>query len=571
MREQSTGARMSDGSGAPIPTHSDDVQTSLRRRRTEQVDLKLQREVSRKAAQGKCSLCCLSIKYCICKDLAPLPAPSSFSATDKGLVFISLVVSAYERERASSTHKLVLATLGPSRCNLFISDGPEHGGAEEIWTTIYSQALREGRRVCFLWPGDGSISFRSFIQQQPRGEYQEDRVLQRDEMGIQTERESLQKFLVIAFDGTWPNARKTQRDIELAALKLSSYSVDRCFVDNSIVSKFALFSPLRRQPTIDRVSTLEAVACCFDEVELAIQNKKLNGKTFSKPAVNHSKDTVASISNSLAKVDLGKKPELLIEERKDGANSTDGNIEKGHDLQEIADDSTKKREVDIDKIERDDVNEVLDDDAQFQPQHPHEVILPACASYVSRTLRYNLLVLVDSLLREKGMISPNPHARGTGYRTWKLPASEIGPQLGLLPAHLLERIATFAYGSSAVYPSGLMARGPKRTMQTHWGSAPPTKGECVDNDKGGKHTKEEKDDGDDDNDDVTTVRLSKTATLSKSPELNKRLCQGGLPSLCAPFNTTALARTNSHLFVLFSGYVKFEDMRRKKRLDRAPL
>jgi hypothetical protein len=308
-------------------------------------------------------------------------------------------------------------------------------------------------------------------------------------------------------------------------------------------------------------------------VELALQNKTLNGKTISKLLVNHTNDNDTSISTMLAKVDLGKQPELSTEERKAGAISTDGDNEKKHDLKQILDDGDsmkKKREVDIDKnkIERDGVNEFLDDDAQYHPQHPHEVILPACASYVSRTLRYNLLVLVDSLLREKGMISPNPHARGTGYRTWKLPASEVGPQLGRLPAHLLERIATFAYGSSAVYPSGLLARGPKRTMETHWGRE-STKGECVDNDKGCNNTKEEEEEGDDDKDDETTVRLSKMTTTAKSPELNKRLCQGGLPSVCAPFNTTPWARTNSHLFVLFSGYVKFEDMRRKKRLDRA--
>jgi hypothetical protein len=427
-----------------------------------------------------------------------------------------------------------------------------------------------------LWPGEGSISFRSFIHQEQKqkrhpGDVQdESKVLIINGNEEQTERSSLQKYLVIAFDGTWPNARKTQRDIELSALTLSSYSVDRCFIDNSIVSNFALFSPLRRQPTIDRVSTLEAVACCFDEIGLAIRNKTLDCYRNKCLLTGIIDDDDAMVSSKLADVVINERESKKYKEADKAGNGTVDEIE--HDV--------KPALVNGELIFKQQMVSIDDSSNKPLQQHPHEEILPACASYVSRTLRYNLLVLVDSLLREKGMISPNPHARGTGYRTWKLPSSEIGQQLGSLPAHLLERIATFAYGKIAVYPSGFVSRGPKRTIETHWQASVRRDAEGHDDDdddddnvdddkKDEKNQTKDKDKDVDKNDDRKSI--APKMLITKAPELNRRLCQGGLPSICAPYNTTPLAKTNSHLFVLFSGYVKFEDMRRKKRLDKESL
>ena len=106
-----------------------------------------------------------------------------------------------------------------------------------------------------------------------------------------------------------------------------------------------------------------------------------------------------------------------------------------------------------------------------------------------------------------------------------------------------------------MYQSGFVARGPKKKNETHWKSIFSTSEDKCENTNG--------------NEGESTSKHKETILHEKpSPELFKRLCQGGLPSKCFPYNTTSFALTNSHLYVLFSGYVKFVDKKREKRMNK---
>ena len=429
--------------------------------RLQQVAALLDRRRAHRVDTGACHSCALRQRFCICGALVRLTLPAARRLS------VVLVVAAVELGRSSSTHKLVSATLGAPT---FVLDSAAHGGgAASVWRAVSDRAAARGERVCVLFPSPTAVPFSSFASGGGTG--------------------SDGGTCVIALDATWKVARRMRRSLELAAAA-DGVELASVRISNAAAGCFSLFQALRRQPTPLRVSTLEAVACCFDDDAAARSLSRCEGD-----------ERAAAWAEAAAAATVAPfEPEVEVEEEERAKSCPEGFVQEGAE--------------------------------EGRALHPHDEVLPAAPSYVSRCLRLNLMLLADNVVRERGLASCEGHGRGAGYRTWSLPASEVGAGLGSLPAWLIERIAVYAFGRARVLASGY---GERHAVHSAGWAAIERRAASV----------------------TAGAEAAAGAPSSMALRRHRRLCQGGLPP-SSFFTANALALTNSYFFCLFAGTRKLE-------------
>jgi len=489
---------------------------------------KLSRAAAHRAATDACARCALRRRYCVCAALVALPARAAHGAGGGGggapppppRLFVSVVVAAFELGRASSTHKLVAATLGAGAARGFVLDSEEDGGAREIWATVRAQARALRQRVCFLFPSEEARRFPDVWREEVALEAAAATATTNAAAASlplqpQPRRAALH---VVAFDATWKGARRMHRvmldaaradaaaDAEALAAAgdatgaAAALAAAPCDVVVRNAYRMTLFQPLRRQPTPERVSTLEAVACCFDDVERARCSEGGGCAAIAAAAAT------STIADGLLPPAAGEA------EEGDNASEASGDERRAAGAPPAA-------------------------SGALAHAHAHDDLIAACPSFASRALRLNLCCLVDQLSREKGGLG-REFGRGPGYRTWRLPAAEVGARLGSLPAHLIERIAVFAYGRARVLASGYALHASRSGA---WAS-----GDGADAEAEAEDTHDEE------------ASASAPAAAAVVAPRRRRLCLGGLPMASAFTRGVALALTNSHIYCLLNGERKLE-------------
>jgi DTW domain-containing protein len=196
--------------------------------RIEHVAVMLERQGERKAARESagdcCEACTLSVRCCICGVLRPLPS----------LHAVTVVAHPLELARSSSTHPLLVRGLRSADVAAWGS--PETPDLRAVLARVASACAVSKRTPVFLFPAPQALSVAGLY-------------------GALSTAERAAGLHIIVLDGTWANVRPMVRGLPSEA---------PCIVVRP-GSPHALFGPIRTQPGPGRVSTLEAVACAFDE------------------------------------------------------------------------------------------------------------------------------------------------------------------------------------------------------------------------------------------------------------------------------------------------------------------
>ena len=430
----------------------------------------LERTTAAKAAAfeaaGRCAACTLTPRYCICAELRPLPVRHA----------VTVVVHPCERTRASSTHRLLVASL--PRCTARVWGGVDAPDLPSVWSRACGDADAAGQVPVILYPSPDAVT--------PAQLYE-----------TMTEAQVNAGLHIIVLDGTWSNVRPMIRELRgmlsrghnasptasracvsgVSAAAVAPAGVAEASVAEAGVAAGAsapsqrpvrcvvvtprqaatLFSAAREQPTPGRVSTLEAVALLLDEAVAAETAARRKDKRLAAEA-QRSQPDAESTPAPLARY-FDAEPISGPEHLYNGSNplQVDGN-----------------------------------------PRH-------APRSYAGNRLRYSLMVLVDAVVAQCGSIGAKQH--GVGYRTWTLGGHDVAyrawlrhargfakwgyrarahctpeelavidgtcgadgaaavapPRLssglfGRLPAHLVIAIAVAAYGPRFVRPNGYTPR-----------------------------------------------------------------------------------------------------------------
>jgi hypothetical protein len=618
--------------------------------RRAQVARKLSRAAAQRSATGACARCSLRARYCVCAALValpPAPAPAPAAAPPQApppqapppqapppqapppqapppppRLFVSLVVAAFELGRASSTHKLVAATLGARASRSFVLDSEAHGGAREIWAAVREQARQQRQRVCFLFPSREARRFPDLCREAIAAERAAATAapaaanaaaaaaaggggapaalnaeaasagaasapvaasasgaaaaLAAAVASAAAPRTRLRAALhVVAFDGTWKGARRMHRVMlaeasadaasDAAALAAegdaagaaAALAAAPCDVVVRNAYRFSLFQPLRRQPTPERVSTLEAVACCYDDWQTEWERgavctagagdgglgalERADEKDGGESGTDSEDDSDADEDAAAAATPPAFTASSAVSSAAPAASAAAPAASAAAPAASAAAPAAMPAAPAFSSPPPSAPPAAPAALGALAHAHAHDKLIAACPSYASRALRLNLCCLVDQLSREKGALG-REFGRGPGYRSWRLPASEVGAAFASLPAHLLERIAVLAYGRDRVLASGYALHA----SRGGWAASGASGG-------GGGGGEPE----------ATAAAAAAAAPAAAAaacpaPARRRRLCVGGLPA-ASPFTRgVALALTNSHLFCLLAGERKLD-------------
>jgi DTW domain-containing protein YfiP len=195
--------------------------------RQQQVEDKLNASREELIAANCCLGCSLLHRYCICSAIE--------AATS--LHHVTTLLHAVEAYRSTSTHKLLL--LGLKHSDAKIVDSIADGSVAAIVAGVRESVAASGRTPVLLYPSERAGTVRSL--------YTELSPEQRS-MGLHA----------LVLDGTWSNVRAIYKS-------LCEVMPDLRHVVVEPEHECSLFQPLRAQPAPGRISTVEAVACVFDE------------------------------------------------------------------------------------------------------------------------------------------------------------------------------------------------------------------------------------------------------------------------------------------------------------------
>lgn len=454
--------------------------------RAEHIAKRLEKDRLARITSNACPECNLYLKWCICNSIPKIQGNHS----------CSVILNYLEVNRSTSTHKILQLCLGS---DVYVND--YSGDITTIWEKINDKCRKTGQRPVILFPSPTAVS--------PTELY-----------NSMTPTERKAGLHVVAIDGSWNEARSIIRGIQnqlVGSRGIEDTSVTKvileptfCVVQPTV--PHTLFQPLRKQPHPNRISTVEAVACVFDEW----YNVSNDAYEMAKIDSNSQCDPKLTVNEHVATSHI---------EKMDNPEDTGNNLQAKNCYIHIQGTNLEER----DRVESE----------QFQyldMPHVHDVLIPSFPSYQSRQLRYALCILVDRVCRQSGLISPN--ARGSGYRTWKLNEETCG-YFGKIPTWIVEKIAVAAYGRNMVVESGYHVRTAKFTK--HWESLGVAAGP-----HGTKHSH-------------NSISEDAKDEVQKSPlewKYNLRLCQGGLPRPNPPFTATPLALCNSEIYCLFAGMWK---------------
>jgi len=192
------------------------------------------RKKDAKLERGACPRCYLDAEppadACVCDLMTPLPAPHA----------VTCFVHATELYKTSSTHQLLLRGLQHSELCVWHSDA--YPTAAVVWEHVLQQCVVSGRTPAVLYPSPTAIPATEFLARLSP---------ERRRRGVH----------VVVLDGTWHNVSAMNTELPVSAPRI-------------VVSPpptYTLFGPLRAPPTPGRVSTLEAVACLFDELRTSLR------------------------------------------------------------------------------------------------------------------------------------------------------------------------------------------------------------------------------------------------------------------------------------------------------------
>ena len=287
---------------------------------------------------------------CVCASITPLPCVHKVTA----------LVHATELGRHTSTHQILVAGLRHSAVRVWQS--AETPSVAAAWEEAVAECAVSGRTPVMLYPSRDAIPAATLFR------------------ALSPERQAA-GLHVLVLDGTWNNVKPMARTIPADATKVVIEPPRVC----------TLFSPLRAQPSPGRVSTVEAVACLFDELRVAQRlPRSLAPPPVPAPAGEEAAADVVATPTTEA---------LLV--------------------------ASAVRAASAAMVEADATGPDL---------------------WGSR-LRYYLMVWVDACLATNGKLGA-PGGAGTGYQTWYL-APSAGP-FARLPARLVTHIAGYAYGADAV-------------------------------------------------------------------------------------------------------------------------
>jgi DTW domain-containing protein YfiP len=198
------------------------------------------RKKDAKLERGACPRCYLDAEppadACVCDLMTPLPAPHA----------VTCFVHATELYKTSSTHQLLLRGLQHSELCVWHSDA--YPTAAVVWEHVLQQCAASGRTPAVLYPSPTAIPATEFLARLSP---------ERRRRGVH----------VVVLDGTWHNVSAMNTELPASAPRI-------------VVSPpptYTLFGPLRAPPTPGRVSTLEAVACLFDELRSSLRPTPVDG------------------------------------------------------------------------------------------------------------------------------------------------------------------------------------------------------------------------------------------------------------------------------------------------------
>ncbi|RYG54837.1 DTW domain-containing protein [archaeon] len=381
-----------------------------------------------------------NLQLCICGAFQQLRPPHAVTA----LIHFS------ELARSSSTHT-VLAKSIPGT-DVAVWNSPEHPTATAVWDAVTAKCAVSGRTPVILYPSSDAVPVEDFVR------------------SMRPEARAAGLHIVV-LDGTWNTVRAIFSDLPTSA--------PRIVVRPTTV--FTLFSPLRTQPAPGRVSTVEAVACVFDEYAAAMRDI---ARATHELAVDGGASAASHVVRALFAPSPGKEHNAA---RKDERNCAVLGMPSEASMCAGCDEAAAATAARLGASPAAHSSHALaSDDAILRIPHAHTsavtseddasaadvgagVHLPSTRTmritsaellkpyaeyrsndYWASRLRYNLMVFVDANCMDSCLL--NPATRGSGYRTWYLPPN-TGP-FARLPAHLVTTIASFAYPAHVVRPDG---------------------------------------------------------------------------------------------------------------------
>jgi DTW domain-containing protein YfiP len=197
-------------------------------------------------SQGKCLRCAFfDPSTCVCDELQPLPCKHK----------VTVMLHPAELGSQSSTHNIMKLTL--QNAEVCVWNSPDFPTGTSIWDHVTRDSVETGRAPVILFPSADAMTVPELLHSM-------------------TASERAAGIHVVVLEGTWANAKSMIKDIPPGAR--------RVVIQPTRVN--TLFSPLRTQPAPGKVSTIEAVACLFDEIRLALRTTdKFSGETRSTEAI----------------------------------------------------------------------------------------------------------------------------------------------------------------------------------------------------------------------------------------------------------------------------------------------
>jgi DTW domain-containing protein YfiP len=335
---------------------------------------------------GRCLHCYLTVTTCSC---GTLPA-----AANKHTV--TVLLHPQEVGRLTSTSGVL--RLGLRRCHVRVWNSAATPTVAAAWEEIQAQCAASGQTPAFLFPAPHAVPVGQLWSALPPA---------KRAAGLH----------VCVLDGTWSNARAMARYLPPDA---------HCVVI-APPAVFTLFSPLRTQPAPGKVSTLEAVAVMFDELQEAAA---------ACPGAPHVGSGPTAVPGAATAAAGGAGGSASAPADASGAASAPAATSPPATAPAAAAVNVK--------------------DFLVASARAAVTIAPAYRSVsgVATLLRRRLMMLVDALCRQTNKLGMD--VLGPGYRTWYL--GRNAGALARVPAHVVTLIARFAYGLDRVLEDGYRVR-----------------------------------------------------------------------------------------------------------------
>jgi DTW domain-containing protein YfiP len=416
--------------------------------------------------RGSCPKCYNSRTYildtCICPSFRTLyGCPHAVTS----LIHVS------ELRKTTSTH--VLFKRGLENADVCIWRSNNFLTSTDVWNHVVNECKISKRTPVLLFPSKNAIPAIDFV----------------NALSPQQRKHGLH---VIVPDGTWHN-------VSAMVTEFPSY------VTKLVVSpppSYTIFGPCRGPPAPGRISTLEAVACLFDEFRLACRGLKnytkrhfnvLNDSKYSLRVSMKTSENAKTLTNdNIEKQEMHtqidelasrnfvqeKRIESIHVSKKKSteipiANSIIADISGKKDISFDSDECSTDIIVPtgFENIQKSTEKHVLEVEFTVQPATVYG------EDFWATKMRLLLMMHVDSM--NVGLHKLDPNILGVGYRTWrltcrswKIPSNYLesedniikpvegdlrllaGPYLSRIPCYLLTYIATLAYGDDYVLQDG---------------------------------------------------------------------------------------------------------------------